>query len=324
MTTEFPQPNILIALRKWACVKQQEENYFTEILIFLLRQLLANEPDLGAKLLSELTDVAEIELCNNARLIKIQAQYMCDAGRPDIDIQWPGHHYFVEIKVKAIPDEEQIKRYQGELRNQSPDIVSGVTILSHRHAPFDCATDVPVTRKRWSQIGDVLEILLQQASQPETRLWIGQYLGLIKEQGLMLERVTSEMVPGLLAWNHLCEIIVRAAEKCKLNLGAWRGAYDYWGYTAKDNSFYIGGDWCDPHQIYFATHELAIQGKVGDQVDNGTVQTYKGATGDRRWIRFLDLTDQDGAFFKLSKDEQLNCINAFLSECVATMNKIKA
>ena len=90
--------NLLIPLHKWA--KNQDENFLTEILVFLLNHYVQYEPESAVWLINRITgdelDLSEKDLSG----LSIESQPPRTAeGVPDIKIATPRVICFIEVKV---------------------------------------------------------------------------------------------------------------------------------------------------------------------------------------------------------------------------------
>ncbi len=77
--------NLFSNLSKWAI--RQNENFTTEILVFLLNHLRINEPSIAVKILDLMTNGFLSDI-NDPQQIQINTQIVIDEGRPDIEIKY--------------------------------------------------------------------------------------------------------------------------------------------------------------------------------------------------------------------------------------------
>jgi hypothetical protein len=92
-------PNLFARLHKWAA--RQDENFLTESLAVVLEQLLTLAPEVGTRLIREVTGGFLNVAPEDASTISIQTQVEAMQGRPDLEIRVPHRLVWVEVKVES-------------------------------------------------------------------------------------------------------------------------------------------------------------------------------------------------------------------------------
>ena len=107
--------SLFVSLHKWA--RQQDENYCTEGLIYLLRLMLRETPAQALGVIGWLTD-GLIGAGILPQTISISSQVTGEDGRPDIEIIAESKTAIIEVKVDSKVEATQLKRYRTRLEGK--------------------------------------------------------------------------------------------------------------------------------------------------------------------------------------------------------------
>lgn len=291
--------------RLFRCARGNYENFLTEALCVVLTQLAIDAPSVAVKLLSLLTDgliASETEIAQ----LHVSTQERTLSGTPDIAVRCRQKLVYIEVKDESSLGHRQLERYRGELD------VSGVVekrlIFLGRYGSEE-TDDCTHCDKfiRWFDVACLLESELEAASQvPErTSFLSSQFIDFLSERGLALGKVRSELAVGLQSLISLRQMLEEAAVECGFQ-PKWTIYWDYqWFGCRLDDGRYtiaMNADW--PHHLVFRT------GK-GFSVDP-TFANFE----TNRWMDTLDLSANDGEFYRASKTKQLASVVAFLRKSV--------
>jgi len=94
---------------------RQDENFLTEALIGVLRELIANSPCSAAQFVSWLTGNAIDLNEKDLYLLDISTQYRTPVGIPDIVLTTGTTRVYIEVKVDSPFEESQLTRYRSDL-----------------------------------------------------------------------------------------------------------------------------------------------------------------------------------------------------------------
>src|SRR5208283_4724546 len=94
-----PANNLFLRLHKWA--SRQSENFLTESLAVVLEQLLILAPEVGTRLIRQLTGSFLNVAPEDASLIVLQTQVEAGQGKPDLEIRAPHRLVWIEVKAES-------------------------------------------------------------------------------------------------------------------------------------------------------------------------------------------------------------------------------
>ena len=174
-------------------VKLQEENYTTEAFASLLRYLVINENRFASGLFNLLTQ-RRFNLKNyHPDEISIRTQIFTNSGRPDIEIVVPDYLIYIENKVEASLDKNQIERYRSDL--ESSDSTNTLLVVISRHRmKFQEEPDVHV---RWFQIAKWLDKSINRLKSQESFTRVSHFLEFLRYRYLATDPATTRVVPSL-------------------------------------------------------------------------------------------------------------------------------
>ena len=268
-----------------------DENYLTEVLVFIMRLLLERDPVQGLSLVDLLTHRNHGPCFADPGSVIISTQVAGEKGRPDIEIRDGADALvYVEVKHDSALGVDQLERYQAQL------LVSGVsetglTLLTRsRHASL--GTILPADDYHhlcWYEIYNRMARL--DTPDKVIKYLMNSFMGFLEEKKMSMKQVTWEYIQGVPAMLKLTDMLEAAIAKVlpgvkfKRTPGwSWRGFYLH-------DDLWWGVRYEEPLLVVFENN----QGNVP--------VTYK---------RDLDL--QGEHFFSLTKDQQFECLVAFLQD----------
>ncbi|MGH7223796.1 MAG: hypothetical protein ACRELF_11245, partial [Gemmataceae bacterium] len=163
-------PNLFARLHKWAA--RQDENFLTESLAVVLEQLLILAPEIGVRLVSQLTG-GFIDLApGDASAIEIHTQVETGSGRPDLEIGVWDRLVWIEVKVESELRTGQLEGYRVLLR-ECGIAQTRLVLLTRYPEVFQEVETRPDLEVRWFELADWLE---SEMSAIESASEVGAFL----------------------------------------------------------------------------------------------------------------------------------------------------
>jgi len=327
------QHNLFSNLNRWAI--RQNENFTTEILVYLINHLLIVDPDIALNLLHKITDgfLYKISSLNN---IRINTQSVIDEGRPDIEISIDEYVIFIEVKIDSAIGEGQLTRYRSALES----LTNKKTLLIYlSRYPLDSDDNgKPDIALRWYQIADFIYAELNKNDiQSISKYLLQEFYNYLKDQNLILSKVNSQISEGLntyrVEYGDVAQSLKRMRNFKKLdsnenlrplsnllklmkeafttinikprfesgqNKGGWAGFV----FNAIESLFLIY--YSQPETLVFETFNLPVN---PDKFNSEFGKFWNEGT-KVRWKAELNLADK--SFFALNKKGQIDIIESFL------------
>lgn len=186
--------NLFVKLHHWAT--RQDENFTTEVFVYLLKYLQFHEKDVFLHLVANLSGNLIGANTDKSDEIVITTQVRYDGTIQDIQLQTPDKLVFVEVKVGSTLGRKQVETYLNYLKqtNYKP----GNTLLV-------CLTRSPISSEitdgaysiRWYQIARWLEQELELANDSTSKFLISSILEFLAYQKATLSRVSSPVFDGI-------------------------------------------------------------------------------------------------------------------------------
>ena len=310
--------NLLSALNKWA--RQQDENFFTDAFAHLLRHLCEHEWEVAARVLANLTaDEVWLSVLPDER-VTISTQVTTKTGRPDLEVRTRNRLAYIEVKVEWDVEETQMPRYREALMASG---VEHTRLVLLTRDPQDLADDEhqPDVLCRWYQIAEWLESegkwLESEVDAGRVRddvsvFLIRQFVGFLKARNMTMDRIGSELAPGLHSLRSLLLMIEDILVSQRLKYIKCYG-WDYVGFYLDNKKFFLGVEFNWPGVLEYSTEELEVRADAATIVGFGETEKYDGAPGAICWYHELDLAAEE--FVTLSRDEQRRRLAEFLDKC---------
>ena len=298
--------NLLILLQKWA--RKQDENFLTEILVFLLNHYAQNEPQSAIQLIKWITQDMLALPEKDLSVLIIEAQHHTAEGSPDIRIETPNFICFIEVKVDSDFGSGQLATYKKLLDAYKGKKSALITLTRYKYE-LHKADKAPDIDFRWHQLSDWLDKLMPSFKKDGISEFITkQYIQLLKNRGVAMEQINWQLVEGLRAFRNIVAMLEEAigADKITRKASTW----EYRGYYVCDK-FLVGMFYDKPHEIIFSTYYAQL---IDDRPEDLKLGEYVEIANQKNWRNYLDLTSEEIHFFSLSKTRQLTCLEKFVTD----------
>lgn len=300
MAKGIVHPLLFSSLSRWA--SRQDENFTTEVFVFVLRFLLKSEPAIAKSLLTKLCGFDfDTDECNSD--ISISTQQTFAEGRPDIQITTSKLLAFVEVKKESGLQETQIARYRKAIDRLCGNRQAKLILLT-QYPVQNCVTSQGLDLHwRWQDVADwMVDVRLQS----ETAQYLcSQFVSYLKGENMVFDKVDWHYIEGYKAFRNLIAMIAKALETCNVNQVKTSAGIDWTGFYL-DKELWVG----IPHYRHNMIL-IEIQPKAQIDLDKLKHQTEVHEVGGKNEIR-LDLEAEDLAFFSKGKDAQLTVIVDFI------------
>jgi len=295
--------SIFSTLAKYS--KPQDENYLTEAFVFLINSLLANEKFVGIQILNRLcAESGELVFIVDDD-IAVSTQYVTDLGIPDIKISSPDKLVYVEVKGYSPVEVTQLKRYKEVLK--SSDCGFQKLILLTRYAVnYEEHKGIPDRQVCWFEVYNWLKSLEPQHA--VSAYLIDSFNSFLEDKGMSIEKVTSEYIEGMPAFNNLINMIEAAIKSVGIPFYKnypRAAAWDSKGFWLENKKYYCG--------IYYnAPLTLIFKAFNKKDLDIGKVASPTYPIREALASIWFMLQFEDVHLFSLDKDRQLEEITKFI------------
>lgn len=317
-------PNLFARLHKWAT--RQDENFLTESLAVILEQLLILAPEIGVRLVSQLTGgFIEVHL-DRASTIEIQTQVEAGYGRPDLEIGTPERLVWIEVKVESELRRGQLEGYRILLRDCGIEQTQ-LVLLTRYPEVFQGEETRPDFEVRWFEFADWLESEMAAIeSAGEVGAFLAQqFLDFLKERKMNLAQVGWQMPEGFRALANLFDMLFEAAAACKVSARKAVGWEPTWniGINLDGRKYWLGVTSVEPDTLWFGTYRCRIDPEAAARLGTGEVSEDNSVPGSYRWWRGVELNSESVHFFSRSKVGQMRWLMGFLGECLDMARSIE-
>ncbi|MBX3399052.1 MAG: PD-(D/E)XK nuclease family protein [Gemmataceae bacterium] len=313
--------NVFHRLHKWAA--RQDENFLTESLALVIEQLLVLAPESGTRLVSKLTGGLIALPAEDASAIEIHTQIETDQGRPDLEIRSPNRLAWIEVKVESPLRTGQLEGYRVALRESG--IANNRLLLLTRY-PVELKADdaKPDQAIRWFEIADWIDEELHHAIPVDqvAGFLLEQLFDFLEARNMTIAQVGKYMPEGLKALSNLMNMLVEAANACKVSvkkLPQW----DDIGVYLDGKKYWIGVNFSEPELLYFNTCDCRIDPIAAGKLGVGKVEQEDWIPGQNRWMRWVELDSEEIHFFARSKISQMEWLENHLRECLSMAKSIE-
>lgn len=307
------------ALRRYDGTRSAE-NYLTESFAYLLRSLLREDPHFAAFLINRVCGVDDAFVADECERIDVRTQVATEHGIPDLVISAPGKLLYVEVKDHAEPVPEKLAGYRREVEGQ--DATLKRLVLLTRWAPdLPVMSDGPHHCVRWFEVHHWIAATLHQRGDV-ARFLAGEFVLFMEAQGMAINRVGWELMPGLEALMNFMVMFDAAFEEAGLKSmqGQIRASRDGVGCSVEDSKFWCGLDYRRPLSvIFYRWYCPRVDSKV---LSSGPYELGKSSSGAEAYR--LSLEAEDVAFFALSKDNQLRLLASYIRAAYDTFKAAEA
>ncbi len=313
-------PNIFARLHKWA--RRQDENFLTESLAVVLEQLLILAPEVGVRLVSQLTGGFIGVISENASVIEIHTQIETGQGRPDLEISSKDRLVWIEVKAESPLRSGQLEGYR-VLLGESGVEQTRLILLTQYPEVFQENEARPDLEIRWFEFADWLEsnVLEVEAVNEIAGFLVRQFLDFLRERNMNLTQVGKYMPEGVRALANMLTMLYEAASACKVSTEKSSG-WKYIGFVLDGNKYWIGLGYDDPEKLVFATR-CRIDPEAAALLNEGELTEENWVPGRYRWVRRAELASESVHFFERSKVSQMRWLESFLRECLDMARSIE-
>jgi hypothetical protein len=313
-------PNLFARLHKWAT--RQDENFLTESLAIVLEQLLILAPEVGTRLISQLTGGFINLLSKDAASVEIRPQVEAGSGRPDLEVRVPERLVWVEVKAESELRTGQLEGYRvllGETGVEQTWLVL-LTRYPESYAPEETRPDTEI---RWFEVADWLESELPaiEAAGPVADFLARQFLDFLKVRGMRLAQVGHAMPEGLRALGNLLTMLFEAAKACKVSINISAG-WEQTGIKLDGRKYWVGFEYAAPEKLWFGTR-CQINPEAAARLGVGELLRESGIPGDYCWWHSVELDSEEVHFFSRGKVSQMEWLQGFLRDCLAKARSIE-
>jgi hypothetical protein len=329
--------NLFSNLNRWAI--RQNENFTTEVLVYLLNHLLDENPPLSCDLLRLLTDGKIVITEKQAKKVKVHSQAIIDEGKPDIEISSNNFHIYVEVKIDSELGKDQLTRYRQALENMGSK--STLLVYLSRYPLTTDENGAPDVALRWYQIADWIESTLKKDDlEVLSRYLLIQFFDFLKSQNLVLNKVQSKVSEGLndfrVRFGDAANILGRMRSFQKLDsyeelkalsnlLKLMKEAFPIIGIKPRLESGKDQGGWAgyvfnridSAFCVYYAQPETLVYETYNFKINPDKFDSKRGKLWNEgrrlRWKDELNLADTNEFFF-FEKKRQLEVIESFLKQ----------
>ena len=278
--------NVFSSLSRYS--SSTDENYLTESLVFLVMLLLERMPEEGLALVNLLSGASQMALFSDPRSVEISTQITVEQGRPDIEIRSGSDLLiYVEVKHDSGLGWDQLERYHAELLKSGIPTTRLVLLTRSRYS--SPATTLPPSEYyhlRWYEIYNHLSAM--ETCDDVCEYFTRCFMDFLEEKKMSMKQVGWEYITGVPALLDLTDMMEAAIAVVIPDSGLKRTAGWSW------RGFYL-------YEEYFFGMRYALPVTVVFEDNRGNSPNFKQS---------LDLAAAH--FFSLSKDEQFECIVAFL------------
>lgn len=313
-------PNLFGRLHKWAT--RQDENFLTESLAVVLESLLSLSPEVGTRLISQLTGEFIHVPPDDAGTIEINTQVEAEKGRPDLEISIPYRLAWIEVKVESELRTGQLEGYRVMLADSDKELTR-LILLTRYPTIYAAGVERPDLEVRWYEVADWLEnVLTALDSVGDIAAFLArQFLVFLRVRGMTLTQVGKYMPEGLRALANLLNMLVGAAGGCKVSV-VKRAGWDYIGIRLDGQKYWAGINFADPGKLWFVTR-CRINPEAANQLGVGELTEEGGVPGQYRWRRGVELDSEEVHFFSRSKVSQMEWLEDFLRDCLEKARAIE-
>jgi hypothetical protein len=321
-------PNLFARLHKWAAVKGQEENFFTESLAIVLQHLLIHAREAGVRLVSRLTGELIHLSPNEADTIEIKPQPQIEAEKkkPDLEFRTLHRLAWIEVKVDNKLQQGQLKNYLDLLKKSGYEHTRMV-LLTLKKEEVSEEEARHVLKFRWFDFGDWLENELRVISgvSKVAGFLAWQFLDFLRERNMIINQVGWYMPEGTRALSNFLNMLLKALADCELKVpkNTLNATLDYSGFYANHDGreYWIGLHHATPEKLQFLT--LSSLNNESAALRGIELENNKDAKNGFSWRNFLELTSEPVHFFERSKVSQIRCLESFLGECLKVAHSIE-
>ena len=300
------QPSSYLLPRLHRLAERQDENFLTECLAYVLEAFLEVEPELAECLLAHLRGTLKLPALRvESGLIHVHTQFSTAFGIVDLVLKSDVAVVFIEVKVDSGFEETQLERYSSALKERT-ETQKALGTLTRNQQNADSPANFSI---RWYEIGNIVRKM-----NPATeigRFIRNEFLNLLQHRGLVVERISWELINGVKSFASLVNMLDHALRDVGLETRPTSGAMEggYFGYFFYKNrtKFFTGVYYTDPGRIYINSED-----SIPERHDVVLGEMLR----KDRWLYRIDLESEEAYFFSRSLQSQLDYIVERMTEAV--------
>jgi len=331
--------NVFIQLSKWA--SRQGENFATDALAVTLSNLLERDPEIGLRVLYYITNGLYSENDPEISTIEISTQKNDEGGhgQPDMWIQSSSKLALIEVKAGATLGKNQLKNYRAILKDYPEDRVKLILLTQYLTSPGKHHPDFSL---RWYQLAQFLaEDCDERTCTPESHFLVQQLLEFLRARNLAFPEVKSEISKAVIKHEQVAGekaltkkrvkslTRLRKYEELKplhdllLLMGSVLDSMEAVANPRLDSGQQTGG-WIGYNIdgmkhwlcLYYSSPDvLVFESKIrkGEHLPHRvpSIGKYYSRWKNTWWMNQLDLSVDDGKFFRSSPETQFETILDF-------------
>jgi hypothetical protein len=139
---------------------------------------------------------------------------------------------------------------------------------------------------------------------------------------MTLAQVGKYMPDGLRAMSNLMNMLIEAAQACKVSVVKSPG-WDSIGVKLDGQKYWVGLDMSEPEKLWFGTRVQIDREKVGELGAGEQLTEETWVSGRYRWWRGVELDSEEVHFFSRSKLSQMQWLEEFIRDCLAKARSIE-
>lgn len=296
-------------LHKWA--SSQDENFTTEILIYIISESLILDAEYAIYLLDYIS--GSFICANDIDDCIVSGQYSTKYGVPDLVIEAKNKIVFVEVKVDSDFGDKQISRYRKavELQTKESRLITLTRYILTKSTVKEEMPDISIT---WDNLSELFSIKYPNNS--NIKYLVKEYIHYLKYRGLAMEKVKWQLIEGVAQIKNLMAILSEAISHSTASISQSSNGKDWAGYYLDGSKLFIGLYYDEPEKISINT-ECAL-------LENASDIQIEGRFENNKWWWDLPLTDEDVHFFSRTKASQIEVLTQFINNSVINAKQTMA
>ena len=331
--------NLFVTLHHWA--SRQDENFTTEVFVYLLKYLQINEKNSFLRLVANLSgNLFEV---NESDEIEITTQVRNNEIIQDIQLQTSNKLVFVEVKLGSNLGRKQVATYLDFLKRSSYKIENTLLVCLTRSPISGEITDgaYPI---RWYQVARWFEEEIESINNTTSKFLISSFLEFLAYQKSTLTQVSSPISEGVSKYRvtsgdnsifhkrfksldkllvadelkPLHDFMLLAFDALKAITDEKKIKFDSSNdasgegnvmFNINNLEYFIWVEYDHPEVLKFSTYNR-VADKAEDNLILGRI------VYDKKYKRFRWINDvaMPGNFVNLNRQEQLNLLTRIISE----------
>jgi len=294
--------SLLASLHRWS--SNQDENFITELLVYLLNFYLVHEPQAAVYMIERITGNLLSLKTNEISTISVTTQAHTEEGIPDIKIENNSFLIFIEVKVDHNFGNKQLSRYKAALEKESKQ--TALITLTRYHPVHHRADIIPDHAVLWHQLADWLtELPLENIV---AKFLTDEFLTFLEYRGIAMKQVSWQLEEGVRAFKNLIDMLGEVLSSRGIKIHQKSAAWDWMGYYLENKTLFAG--------IYYDNPGVLVINTEVELVDNKPNEPEIGFYKDGAWRNELDLYSEDVHFFSRTKASQIACLGDFVEKSV--------